>query len=162
MSFPPASHPSAARERFSQLQWCLRFPQNLLSMDRAVLQDAKAQPRLSQHAGGSRQLVKGPPIPSHPRGVAVASLEPFKEAHYAPGPRPAAARGYTWKSSAAGSASASVAAGPDRSKNSSAHPGSARAARSALGGRWFALTSAPRCFWGGLHRLLASLCCGCG
>lgn len=61
---------------------------------------------------GRERVGKGSPIPSHPRGVAGAP-EPLKEAHYAPGPRPANTSGCTWKSSAAGSASASVAERPE-------------------------------------------------
>lgn len=117
----PANHPSLRPPTplqhgrgSSQCQCRLRFPGKPLSMDRAALWDAKAQPGLSRYAGGSSGLGRGPPAPLHPRGVAVASPEPFKEARYAPGPWPAAAQDYTWKSSAAGSASASVAAGPDR------------------------------------------------
>ena len=67
---------------------------------------------------GAGTLERGPP--SHPRsslelwGIAVASPKPYKEARYTPGPWPADAQDYTWKSSAAGSTSASVAAGPDQ------------------------------------------------
>lgn len=101
--FPSAGAASVSQE--SYIQW---------TMQRSGMR----RRRLGFHSVlGKQEAWEGAPHPLPSpglRGVAVASPEPFKEACYTPGPRPAATRGYTWKSAAAGSASASVAAGPDQ------------------------------------------------
>lgn len=116
-SFPPASDLSTAWEGIFPTSVQPPFPRKADFGGPRSAPGCEGTARAFTAQRGSRQLEKGPPIPSLPQGCGVlqSPLPSLLRKHITPrGPQPAAAQGYTWKSSAAGSASASVAAGPDQ------------------------------------------------